>query len=121
MTAPATTRPGPQGFSGLAAWWVQRLSALYMLVFAAFLVATFALRPMRDYTQWLGWIGRPGVKTALLAFFAALFCHMWVGLRDVLLDYAKPPPLQRLLLGALGASLVAHAAAVVWILLPVSP
>ena len=119
MTGQATRASNGHGFSGLAAWWVQRLSAVYMLAFAAFLLATFAFRPMRDYAHWLGWIGHPGIKIAVLAFFAALFCHMWVGLRDVLLDYAKPPALQRLLLGAVGTSLVALAAAVVWILLPV--
>jgi len=103
-------------FTGLAAWWVQRLSAVYMLAFVIFLLATFALDPVHDYAQWHAWVGRASIKVALLTFFAALLSHMWVGLRDVLLDYAKPRALQRLLLAAVGCGLVAVAISVGWIL-----
>jgi succinate dehydrogenase / fumarate reductase, membrane anchor subunit len=41
---------------------------------------------------------------------------MWVGLRDVLLDYAKPPALQRFLLTAVAAGLAAMAIWVICIL-----
>ena len=51
---------------------------------------------------------------ALLAFFAALLLHMWVGLRDVLLDYAKPAGLRHLLLGGVAGSLFGNA---VWVVL----
>jgi succinate dehydrogenase / fumarate reductase, membrane anchor subunit len=42
--------------------------------------------------------------------------HMWVGLRDVLLDYARPAGLRRLLLGMLVAGLLGTAFWVVLIL-----
>lgn len=103
-------------FTGLAAWWVQRLSACYLLAFAVFMFVKFALYPVHDYAEWLAWVGRPFVGVALALFFAALLSHMWVGLRDVLLDYAKPPALQRLLLAAVGAGLIAIAISVVWML-----
>ncbi len=103
-------------FTGLAAWCVQRLSAVYMLAFAIFLLATFALDPVHDYAHWHGWVGSPSITIALITFFAALLSHMWVGLRDVLLDYAKPPALQRILLVAVGCCLAAIATTVVWIL-----
>lgn len=103
-------------FSGLAAWWVQRLSAVYMLAFLVFLLATFVFDPLHDYAQWRGWVGRPAIKLALATFFAALLPHMWVGLRDVLLDYAKPPAVQRLLLATVAACLLAIAGCVAWIL-----
>ena len=106
-------------FTGLAAWWVQRLSAVYMLAFLIFLLATFALDPVHDYAQWRGWVGRTGTQIALATFFAALLSHMWVGLRDVLLDYAKPQALQRLLLVTVGWGLMAIAIAVVWILVSI--
>ena len=106
-------------FTGLPAWWVQRLSALYMLAFVIFLLATFALVPLHDYAQWHGWVSSPGIKVALATFFAALLSHMWVGLRDVLLDYAKPPTLQRVLLAVVGCGLLALATSVVWILVSI--
>ena len=106
-------------FTGLAAWWVQRFSAVYMLVFVIFLFATFALDRVHGYAQWRGWVGRPGISVALATFFAALLSHMWVGLRDVLLDYAKPKALQRVLLAAVGGGLLAIAIYVIWILLSI--
>ncbi len=90
-----------------------------MLAFVIFLLATFALDPVHDYAQWRGWIDRPGIMVALATFFAALLPHMWVGLRDVLLDYAKPPVLQALLLAIVGCSLAAIATSVAWILVSV--
>ena len=90
-----------------------------MLAFVIFLLVTFALDPVHDYAQWQAWVGRPGIKVALATFFAALLSHMWVGLRDVLLDYAQPQALQRLLLGIVGGGLVAIAASLVWILVSV--
>ena len=50
------------------------------------------------------------------ASFAALLSHMWIGLRDVLIDYARPASLRLFLLCAVGASLLGTAAWVLWIL-----
>ncbi len=47
-------------------------------------------------------------------FFVALLSHMWVGLRDVLLDYAKPAGLRRVLLALVAAALLGLAT---WVLL----
>lgn len=112
-------KPSGTRFTGLAAWWVQRLSAVYMLAFVIFLLASFAFDPVHDYVQWQAWAGRLSIKVALATFFAALLSHMWVGLRDVLLDYAKPPALQRLLLATVGGGLAAIAISVIWILLSI--
>ena len=107
-------------FTGLAAWWFQRLSAVYMLAFLIFMLVMFALHPVHGYAEWQGWVARASSKIALGTFFAALLTHMWVGLRDVLLDYAKPPGLQRLLLATVGCGLLAIAISVVWILVSVA-
>ena len=93
-------------FTGLKAWWVQRVSALYMLLFVLFLLYSFALQPLQAFPQWHAWLARPGTSVAVLVFFAALLGHMWVGLRDVLLDYAKPASLGRSLLAAVALGLL---------------
>jgi succinate dehydrogenase / fumarate reductase membrane anchor subunit len=103
-------------FTGLAAWWVQRASAIYMLVFIVFLLGAFALHPLHSYPEWRAWVASPGVSSALLVFFAALLSHMWVGLRDVLLDYARPAGVRHVLLGLLAVGLLGTAAWVVWLL-----
>lgn len=87
-----------------------------MLAFLIFMLSLFAIDPVHDYAQWLARVGSPGIRIALATFFAALLSHMWVGLRDVLLDYAKPLALQRLLLAAVAAGLVALAISVTRIL-----
>lgn len=100
------------GFTGLAAWWVQRASAVYMLLFAVFLLVFFSLHPLSSYVEWRAWVGRPAITIVILAFFVALLAHMWVGLRDVLLDYARPAGLRRFLLRIVAASLFALA---IWV------
>lgn len=100
-------------FTGLRAWWVQRMSAVYMLLFVLFLLYSFALRPLQAFPQWHAWMARPGISSAFLVFFAALLGHMWVGLRDVLLDYAKPASLRRSLLAAVALILLSLG---VWLL-----
>ena len=93
-------------FTGLKAWWVQRVSAVYMLLFILFLLYSFALHPLHDFSQWHPWVAQPGASVAFLFFFAALLGHMCVGLRDVLLDYAKPVGLRRCLLTAVALGLL---------------
>lgn len=104
------------GFTGLAAWWVQRASAAGMLLVVVFLLASFALQPVHGYAAWKAWVSRPDGAVGLMGFFSALLAHMWVGLRDVLLDYARPPGLQRALLGVVATGLLALAGWVLWIL-----
>lgn len=104
------------GFTGLAAWWVQRASAAAMLFVVLFLLASFALQPAHGYAGWKAWVGRPDSAVGLMCSFGALLAHMWVGLRDVLLDYARPRGLQRALLGVVAGGLVALAGWMLWIL-----
>ena len=104
-------------FTGLKAWWVQRVSAAYMLLFVLFLLYSFAFQPLRMFPQWHAWMARPITSVAFLVFFAALLGHMWVGLRDVLLDYAKPAGLRRGLLAAVACGLAGLGVWLVWILL----
>lgn len=85
---------------------MQRVSAFYMLLFVLFLLYSFALQPLNTFPQWHAWLARPGTSGAFLVFFAALLGHMWVGLRDVLLDYAKPESLRRSLLAAVAVGLM---------------
>jgi succinate dehydrogenase membrane anchor subunit len=97
--------PPRSRFTGMRAWWVQRVSAVYMLLFILFLLATLALRPMHAYPQWRAWVARPGTSLGFLVFAGALLAHAWVGLRDVLLDYARPARLRNGLLVAVALGL----------------
>lgn len=76
--------------AGLSTWVVQRAGAIYMLVFLPFLLWTVTMRPSHTHAEWKAWVAQPGITVALCVFLIALLSHLWVGLRDVLLDYAKP-------------------------------
>lgn len=108
----SSRRPG-----GLPAWLVQRISAVYMLLFMVFLLGFFGLNPLNSYTEWKGWVAHPVVTLAFGLFFAALLAHMWVGLRDVLLDYARPAGVRRVALWLVALGLCAGAASMAWLLL----
>lgn len=83
----------------LSAWLVQRLSALYMLLFVLYALAAWLIVQPAGYDAWRAWaLGAP-MRLPGLLFFAALLAHAWIGLRDVILDYVHPVPLR---LGALG-------------------
>ncbi|HVC11191.1 MAG TPA: succinate dehydrogenase, hydrophobic membrane anchor protein [Burkholderiales bacterium] len=92
--------------SALPAWLVQRLSALYMLLFLFYALASWTLARPAGYAAWRAWVLAGSMRLPGLLFFAALFAHAWVGLRDVILDYIHPIWLR---LGALTAVAVALA------------
>ena len=76
-----------------------------MLLFGAYVGISLVAHPVAGYVQWRDWVAAPGVSLAFLVFFASLLVHMWVGLRDVVLDYAKPS-LRNALLGVLALGLL---------------
>jgi succinate dehydrogenase / fumarate reductase membrane anchor subunit len=93
------------GVSGLRAWLVQRVSAVYMLFFIVYLLGHFGFDPPDSFDSWRGWIAMPGVSLAMGAFFCALLAHAWVGVRDVILDYVRPMAARPPALAALAVTL----------------
>ena len=77
--------------TGLRAWLLQRVSAVYMLLFIVYFLAHLAVDPPRSHLAWRGWILSPAVSIVSFVFFAALLAHAWVGLRDVTMDYVNHP------------------------------
>ena len=75
---------------GLRDWLVQRVTAavmaLYTLLFALVLGAALPT----DYVAWTALFRGQAMKLATLLFLVSLFLHAWVGMRDILMDYAKP-------------------------------
>ena len=102
--------------TGLRAWLVQRVSAIYMLLFIAFFLIHFVVDPPHSYAVWYGWMMSSGVSIATAVFFAALLAHAWVGLRDVILDYVHTVVFRVCLIVLLGVALTAAGAWIVRIL-----
>ena len=94
--------------SGLAAWLVQRLSAVYMGLFILAMGILLLTTPNIDYARWYALFSQPLLAITTTMFFLALLLHAWVGMRDVILDYAgQSPSMRLLLLSLLGGWLIA--------------
>ena len=94
-----------RGPTGLPAWMVQRASAVLVLLFLLYVLGSLWRTPVHSHADWVQWLARPGMRVAIGVFFAALLAHMWVGLRDVLLDYSRPVRLRPYWLMALAVAL----------------
>ena len=94
------------GITGYSAWMIQRLSAIYIVLYLLFAFGSWGCGLPDDYALWRAWIASPSVWIASVLFFAALFLHAWVGLRDVILDYIHPLWLRFSMLVLLGTVLL---------------
>lgn len=90
---------------GLKAWLFQRLSAIYIGIFAVIFMLRFAFEPPQSFDAWRGWITSPVMTIATALFFWALLVHAWVGLRDVIIDYINAFAVRFLFLVLLGLTL----------------
>ena len=77
--------------AGLRAWLIQRLSGLYIAFFGGYLLLRLVLAPPPDHAALVAWMATGPVALGLLVFIPLLLLHAWVGIRDVLIDYVKPP------------------------------
>lgn len=93
--------------SGLKAWAIQRLTAIYIGLFALYLLLVFLFGAPASYFEWKAWMGGPLVSIATLLFVVSVLMHAWIGIRDVLIDYVHPIAIRAGLLGAIALFLVA--------------
>lgn len=92
--------------SGLSAWLLQRVSAVYIAVFLLYVLISLAMFQPVDYQHWREWVSHDYRHLFIALFFIALMMHSWVGGRDVILDYIKPFALRLVLLVGLGLFLL---------------
>ena len=92
--------------SGLRAWILQRLTAVYMALFAIYAALLWLPAPPASHAVWSAWVANPWVGIAILLFFLALLLHAWIGIRDVLIDYVRPIGARLALLTLFGLGLL---------------
>jgi succinate dehydrogenase / fumarate reductase membrane anchor subunit len=93
--------------SGLRAWVVQRVSAVYLaLCFIALAIALVAHRPL-SFETWHGWFAHAAINVFAALFFVALVAHAWIGMRDVILDYVRNAAARFAALALIGLLLLA--------------
>ena len=74
---------------GLRDWLMQRITAVMMAAYALAMSGWLLLHPSVDYDAWTGLFAGNVVRSFSLLFLLAVFCHAWVGVRDIVMDYIK--------------------------------
>lgn len=84
---------------GTRDWLAQRVTAAVMALFTLIVLAQviFSRGPI-GYDNWAGIFHPQWMKALTFATVAALLYHVWVGMRDVLMDYVKPVGIRLVLL-----------------------
>ena len=93
--------------SGLKAWVLQRATAIYIGLFALYLLMVMLFSAPADYAAWRDWFATPAMGIATLVFVVAILLHAWVGIRDVVIDYVWNTPARVTVLAAVALALVA--------------
>ncbi|MCW5221035.1 succinate dehydrogenase, hydrophobic membrane anchor protein [Verminephrobacter aporrectodeae] len=92
---------------GLRDWLSQRVTAALMALFTVLvLVQLIFSRGPIGYDQWAGIFSRQWMKVLGFSIIVALAWHVWVGVRDIFMDYV----------GSVGLRLVLQVFAIVWLL-----
>ena len=76
---------------GLRDWLAQRITATLMAVFTVLVLAQLILsRGPIGYDKWAGIFSPQWMRALTFTIILALTYHVWVGMRDIWMDYIKP-------------------------------
>ncbi len=91
---------------GLRDWLAQRVTGALMALFTVVVLVQvlFTSGPI-GYEQWAGIFAAQWMKVLTFSVIIALLYHVWVGMRDIWMDYVKP----------VGVRLVLHVFTLVWL------
>ena len=90
---------------GLRDWLAQRITAALMALFTLALIVQILLPGEMGYDKWAGIFSRQWMKALTFVVIVSLLYHVWVGMRDVWMDYVKP----------VGIKLVLQVFTIVWL------
>jgi succinate dehydrogenase / fumarate reductase membrane anchor subunit len=92
---------------GMRTWLLQRLTAVYMLLYLIGLTIVIARLPAIDFTVWRQLFVSPFANISAGLFFFSILAHAWVGVRDILIDYVHRSSLRFLLWVVISLGLIA--------------
>jgi succinate dehydrogenase / fumarate reductase membrane anchor subunit len=76
---------------GLRDWLSQRVTAALMALFTVLVLAQLLLvKGPIGYDAWAGIFSSQWMKVITFSVIVALAWHVWVGVRDIFMDYIKP-------------------------------
>lgn len=90
---------------GLRDWLSQRVTAVLMALFTLAVIVQVLLPGEMGYDRWAGMFSKQWMKVLTFVVIVSLLVHVWVGMRDILMDYVK----------SVGARLGLQVATIVWL------
>ncbi len=91
-------------------WLVQRMTAVFMVLYTLGVLGVLLYNGGIDYSLWQALFANGLFRIATLLFGLALLWHAWIGVRDIWMDYIKPTALRLVLEVLTVVALVAYAA-----------
>jgi succinate dehydrogenase / fumarate reductase membrane anchor subunit len=91
---------------GLRDWLSQRVTALVLSAYSVILVIAGFSTAEPGYYGWAGLFAQTWMKVFTLVTFIAFVYHVWVGIRDLWMDYVNP----------VGVRLLLQVFTIVWLL-----
>ncbi len=73
--------------SGTHHWWMQRITAVGMLLLGLFVVASLAQGVARDHVTMTTWLAQPWVAVLMALAVVNTFYHVRLGLQVLIEDY----------------------------------
>ncbi len=90
---------------GLKDWLAQRVTAVLMAIYTVVLIVQVLFGARMGYAKWAGIFSQQWMKFLTFIVIVALLVHVWVGMRDIWMDYVKP----------VGVKLVLQVFTMVWL------
>lgn len=80
---------------GLRDWLSQRVTAVLMALFTVVVLAQVLwVKGPIGYNEWAGIFSSQWMKVLTFSAILAMLYHVWVGVRDIWMDYIKPVALR---------------------------
>jgi succinate dehydrogenase / fumarate reductase, membrane anchor subunit len=77
------------GRSGAYDWMVQRVTAVILALYTAFMVGLIIFTPDLDYATWSALFSKTWMRVFSLLALVSLGAHAWIGLWTISTDYLK--------------------------------
>lgn len=74
---------------GLRDWLAQRITAFVMAVYSLLMMLVFVRLPVLDFLHWKGVWSLPAIRYSTMLFLLCVYYHVWIGMRDIVMDYIK--------------------------------
>jgi len=91
---------------GLRAWMLQRVTAIYLLLYISIAIISMMFYPIESGSQWRELFAIHWFNIATQGFILALILHAWVGVRDAVIDYINHFPSRLLILSVIAITLI---------------